>query len=373
MALFWLDFKPVTAEPQIGNTWTINETSIPNGTSSIVKAVAVNGKIFVMSGSSNYEYNPITGKWTQKSPMPTPRDSAFGMTVFNGTIFVIGGYHVDGYMTSANEVYDPSTDTWETKTPMANTRVWVEVNAVNDKIYAIGGNIANHHRTNLTEVYDPATNSWTVKQAAPIGVIKGTSIVVDDKIYILGGLGDNQTLNAVSNQIYDTTTDSWSFGASLPTQMWNTAAGATTGIMAPKRIYVMGGGFTEILNTVSVYDPIFNNWTSGAPMPITRLSHAIVAVNDLFFVIGGFCSYEGPHPLGSPLAPGIRWNSTNSVDTYFPFDYGTVNDVSPTPTSSSLGSDWIQFLILSSVVVILATVIISALFYRRHRKTTSRG
>ena len=111
------------AESQIGNTWTINETSRPNGTSSIVKAVAVNGKIFVMSGSSNYEYNPITGKWTQKTPMPTPRDSAFGMTVFNDTIFVIGGYHVDGYMTSANEVYDPSMDTWETKTPMSNTRV----------------------------------------------------------------------------------------------------------------------------------------------------------------------------------------------------------------------------------------------------------
>jgi hypothetical protein len=44
---------------------------------------------------------------------------------------------------------------------------------------------------------------------------------------------------AISNQIYDTEKDTWSFGASLPTQMWYTAAGATTGVMAPKRIYVL--------------------------------------------------------------------------------------------------------------------------------------
>lgn len=102
-------------------------------------------------------------------------------------------------------------------------------------------------------------------------------------------------------------------------------------------------------------------------MPITRLSHAIVVLNDLFFVIGGLCSYEGPHPLGSPLAPGIRWNPTSSVDTYFPFDYATVNEGSQTPTSSSFVGGWIQLMILASVVVISAVVISSALFYRRHQ------
>ena len=135
----------------------------------------------------------------------------------------------------------------------------------------------------------------------------------------------------------------------------------------------MGGGFTEIMNTVSVYDPIFNNWTSGAPMPITRLSHAIVVLNDLFFVIGGLCSYEGPTPLGSPLAPGIRWNPTSSVDTYSPFDYGTLKEGSQTPTSSSFVGGWIQLMIIASVVIISAIVISSALFYRRHRKIANLG
>jgi N-acetylneuraminic acid mutarotase len=282
-----MEAEPVSAASPVENSWT-TKTPLPEGIS-IVKAAVVNGKIYVMGYSFNYEYDPDTDSWTAKTPMPTPRSGAsFGIVSCQNKIYVIGGenetngYYVD-YL-STNEAYDPSTDSWETKTSMPTSREWAEANVVGGKIYVMSGVTDNYRsvRTSANEVYDPVTDSWSTKQPVPFAVIKGASAVVDNKIYMLGGLFNSSSpLNAVYNQIYDTETDAWSFGASLPTGMWYTAAGATAGVMAPKRIYVMGGGFTEVTNVVNVYDPALDDWSTGAPLPTNRTGHAIAVVNDL--------------------------------------------------------------------------------------------
>jgi N-acetylneuraminic acid mutarotase len=315
------------------NSW-VTKSPIPDGVS-IVKTAVVNGKIYALTGSSTYEYDPEKDNWTKKTPMPTLRDSQnFGIAVCNNKIYVIGGSNNYGNNAlSTNEAYDPATDTWATKNPMPTARKWLEANSVDGKIYVIGGlNYASRpYLIPATEVYDPVTDSWTIKQPAPICIIKGASAVVDMKIYILGGLGDNETLNAISNQVYDTENDTWSFGASLPTPMWYTAAGATTGTMAPKRIYVMGGGFDEVTDTMNVYNPEVNNWTTYSSLPTNRTGHSIAVVNDLLYVIGGGTGWHG----GPPLTPGSGWTLTSKVEQYTPFGYGTVGrpDLEPFPTA----------------------------------------
>ena len=318
----------VEAPSATENSWT-TKAPMPNDLS-IVKAAVANGKIYVMTGSFNYEYDPATDTWTAKKPMPTPRLPSFGIASCNNKIYVIGGGDTDKntgepYYFSTNDVYDPLTDTWETKKPMPTARDWVEANVVNGKIYVIGGVHDDYYRyvhTPVNEVYDPSTDSWTLKKPAPIGVIKGASAVVDNKIYIMGGVGDNETLNLISNQIYDTETDTWSFGASLPTAMWYTAAGATTGVMAPKRIYVMGGGTTKVTNVVNVYDPALDNW-SALTMPTNRTGHAIAVVNDTLYVMGGGVGWHG----GEPPTPGSGWTLTSKVEQYTPFGFGTIRPV----------------------------------------------
>jgi N-acetylneuraminic acid mutarotase len=310
----------VSSDKMKANSWT-TKASLPEGVST-VKAAVVKGKIYTMTGEANYEYDPATDNWTAKTQMPTLRNPlSFGIVACQDKIYVIGGNNGSSHYLSTNEVYDPTTDTWETKTPMPTPREWVEVNAVNGKIYVISG-VTDNFRSVLTpvnEVYDPATNSWTKKQPVPIAVIKGASVVVDNKVYIMGGLGDNETLNAISNQIYDTETNTWSFGASLPTRMWYTAAGATAGVMAPKRIYIMGGGFMNATNVVNVYDPELDTWSFGAPLPTNRTGHAIAVVDDLLYAMGGGCGWQGGEP---PWFGG--WKLTSVVEQYTPFGYGTI-------------------------------------------------
>jgi N-acetylneuraminic acid mutarotase len=108
------------------------------------------------------------------------------------------------------------------------------------------------------------------------------SAVLDNKIYVISGQSDNPAdpgpTNRALNQIYDTETDTWGQGAPFPVGTWLAAAGATTGRMAPKRIYVFGGekGFVEPANSNYVYNPKSDVWSTGAPMPTNRSSLAVL-------------------------------------------------------------------------------------------------
>lgn len=320
--------KPASSPKEVKeNSWA-TDSVMPEAISG-VKAAVVDGKIYVMGGTFNYEFDPATGNWTAKKPMPTPRIGSFGIATCQNKIYVIGGEDEvlssrGYYFLSTNEVYDPSTDSWETKKPMPTSRRYLEANVVNGKIYVVGGityeDENNNHQnyTVVNEVYDPATDSWTTKRPAPIAVARYASAVVNNKIYIMGGTNASQQL--ISNQIYDVGNDTWSLGASLPAYTYYAAAAATTGVMAPKRIYVIGGGLTDPSNAVYVYDPESDNWTSGAPMPTNRTSFALGIVNDVIYAMGGALGWEG----GEWPLYGYSLGTTNVVEAYFPFGYGTI-------------------------------------------------
>lgn len=228
-----------------------------------------------------------------KATMPTARFE-FAIATYQNKIYVIGGIFAEsngvfsGY-TGVNEVYDPSTDSWETMEPMPTPRARLQANVVGDKIYLIGGGKYSdlwgfsQDTHGLNEVYVPATNSWSTKTPDPTNISNYPSAVVDDKIYIVRG----------PTQIYDPQIDSWSYGEAIPTGFFDAvmaAAGATTGVLAPKRIYVFGGegeGLNVATNHTQVYDPETDMWTAGTPMPTPRWGLGVAVVNDELYVIGG--------------------------------------------------------------------------------------
>jgi N-acetylneuraminic acid mutarotase len=301
---------------------------------------AVNGKIYAIGGSTlegsypwtggivdtNEEYDPASNTWVFKKPMPTPRTD-FGIAVYNNKIYCIGGEEIykdidRAPLTNVNEVYDPGTDTWETKEPMPTPRSGLRANIVNGKIYLIGGNDPNVHfepgASTHNEVYDPATDSWSTKTAIPCATYNYASAVVDSKVYVMGGYigGPGESLRFNLNQIYDAENDSWSYGTPLPSDGGISAAGATSGVMAPEEIYVFSDTATQ------VYDAENDRWTSGAPMPTSRGLFGVAVVNDFIHVIGGGTA-EGDPFSGAP--PSFTKYAAN--EKYTPIGYGTVPPV----------------------------------------------
>jgi hypothetical protein len=295
------------------DVWT-KKTPMPTARFELGVA-AVNDKIYAIGGAAtdilgtNEMYDPATDTWETMASMPTPR-AAFGIAVYQNKIYCIGGtlefYYKTGRenATGVNEVYDPQTNTWTTKTSMPTPEADPDANVVDGKIYLIYGT--------LNQVYDPATDSWATKASPPANEQGFVSTVANNKIYLIGG-SDSYS----SSNIYDPQTDNWSIGASIPNGYPGGAA-ATSGVLAPVRVYVFGGDNLVASADTQVYDPESDTWIMATFMPTPRGHVGVAVVNDTFYVLGGI-----PYYVGDPMA---------TTEQYVPIGYGTVSSPSPSPT-----------------------------------------
>jgi hypothetical protein len=295
--------------------------------------VAVNGKIYAIGGSTasgpyppdafagdfvgtNEEYDPETDTWTYRASMPTPR-AHFAIAAYQNKIYCIGGavgFTVDertgfySYIESGvTEVYDTVTNTWATKKPMPYAELGLQASVVNGKIYVVGGA--------FTYVYDPENDSWALKKQAPAS--HPWPVVVDNRLVVTGEYSPLWGSPEQKILIYDTETDSWGEGTSSPTAVVGGAAGATTGVKAPKRVYVLGLIVEALIPTVvnQVYDPKTDTWATATSMPTNRSDFGVVVVNDILYVIGGY------------LRSSRNVTPTAVNEQYIPIGYGTPPEI----------------------------------------------
>jgi N-acetylneuraminic acid mutarotase len=307
VALLFLAASPFS-RGETGTTedsW-ISKAPMPTARDGLGIAVA-DGKIYAIGGYCNMSYlginemyDPATDTWTTKASMPTSR-RFFATAAVQNKIYAIAGETGQSKSTYANEVYDPSTNTWENKTPLPSQteREHLSANVVNGKIYLISGYaspapFAPYPVSSENNVYDPSTDSWDTRAPIPKPVLQYASAVVGNKIYIIGGRESAiNRLNTVNyTQIYDTVTDTWSFGPAMPTGVGWCLGGATTGLLAPKRIYILGG-YTSFgqgapwLHLTQVYNPETNAWlTIGTPATASFAKGGVAVVNDTLYAIG---------------------------------------------------------------------------------------
>jgi N-acetylneuraminic acid mutarotase len=107
------------------------------------KLYAVGGRSGDIGGITNAleEYDPATGLWTERAPMPTARGGIAGVAV-EGQLYVFGGEgnraRPDGVFPQV-EAYDPATDTWRSLPPMGIPRHGIQAAAIGNRIYIPGG------------------------------------------------------------------------------------------------------------------------------------------------------------------------------------------------------------------------------------------
>jgi N-acetylneuraminic acid mutarotase len=375
------------------NSWA-SKAPLPQGKSGFGLAV-VNGKIYAIGGTiqnyvsgldgfsgtrktvnTNYEYDPALDRWTIKPPMPTPR-YGFAAVVYEDSIYCIGGAYYVGtppyggtaVLTAAVEVFNLSTNKWENKTSMPTRMGDFATMIYEDNIYCIGrwtnevyniatdtwqtkapvpfesmitANVVNGKlyltSDSLMYVYDPATDSWLTK--ASIQTQYGTvSAAIGNKIYFI---------SANLTQIYDTETDTVSLGP--PLGYIGGIALATTGEMAPERIYIWGGA-------LQVYDPEADSWTIGAKIPTNRDSVVFAIVNDKIYAIGGNTATSSPSTRSIPfpsLYPTISVTQLATNEEYTPIGYGTappkISVISPESQNYNVSSVSLAFTVNRPVV-----------------------
>lgn len=251
---------------------------------------------------SSVQATPASGGcWYYKADMSTPRHALAAVTLDN-EIYVIGGRN--GIYYDLLERYDPagpSGGSWESLQAMPTERSWLvaavaEPQPGEPHIYAIGG-INPLVGYGIVEMYNPSSDTWVARQPLNVPRFGAAVGVVDNKIYVIGGWGDG-ALDSV--EVYDPTTDTWTTGYEPIPEPVAFASAA----VVDNKIYLIGGRRNsldpgnpdpdDVLSTVYEYDPGANTWTQKADIPSPRPGEisgrnraAAAVVDGKIYLMGG--------------------------------------------------------------------------------------
>jgi hypothetical protein len=238
----------------VENTWKVM-APMPTARYNLGVAV-VDGKIYAIGGEGtnvvgveNEMYDPATNTWATKQPSPQPITGC-AVVACQGKIYCVGN--------QLNQIYDTKTDSWSTGTPSPTSRNYPVAAQVNGKIYLIAGwkqytpqttgfHMYDRMPCGLNEMYDPQTDTWASMMwmpSAPGSLSESWDPVVgviDDKIYVVCG---------TVHEIYDTTTNTWNMptGTMYDIGAQISSGGATSGLFAPKKVYIFEGDTPKVLD-----------------------------------------------------------------------------------------------------------------------------
>jgi len=346
-----------------GATWAA-ETSLPAKRGDL--ACAVSGdKIYVFGGyydvgenfanpayfSTVYEGDATASPsltWTVKTAMPTARGDMAAVTLSDGSILVIGGEQIyPGDVTKTKiamhevERFDPATNAWVKKAPMPAGRFrFAAAVDYNDYVHVLGGHQSCHTDDGYGSVcssadyqftsdqahdvyYDtPSTTIGTGQWAAEVltnprtvpRLSDNVAIYYNYNIYLIGGLDSTSVTPAsvrAEVHIYNTLTQVWSTGASLPAVRDRYGAALMDG-----KIYVMGGRdqADAAASTTYIYNIAANTWSTGGALKTARSDHCAAAANGKLYVVGGWTgAYSTLKSVEVSTNNGASWSLTTDI------------------------------------------------------------
>lgn len=265
----------------------------------------IDGKIYVIGGIFNSttgpreveRFDPATGQWTIIDQFPVDRARhhfAIGSAVYGDQIWIVGG-KTGNDITGKNwvDIYNTTTGQWQEGPDLPEIMWGGPTVIVGDTLHALAGAQGLNDTENFhfsLDLADPNA-TWQNKKKVPRPRVHPAGVAVDDKIYMIGGEvthaheGDTNTL-----QIYDTLTDTWSFGANVPLRRshseWATfehhgeiwSVSGVNSANAPNR------GQSEIF----IYNPGLNEWREFTPeLPVDLVSPGAKIIDETLYVYGG--------------------------------------------------------------------------------------
>lgn len=285
------------AKPDLASA-TATIAPLRYGRAALASAVASDGTVYAIAGfdqllnRANVEaYTPATNTWTERKALPQRIFFTSAHALADGTILVFGG-EAEGVMLDTIYAYSPTTDTWTTRKPMPKRRTgMMSAVAKSGRIYFVGGASPDDPElsdtsvdgcSSLVESYDPATETWTEHKRLTKPICFGSMVAATDgTLYLTGGITTTEWLGGLSS--YDEATDTWTKRAS-PKLLRRGSAFVASG----DRLYVIGGDYgPDATETVEVYSPASNKWTTAAPLPYSRTFAIGAALPDGRVLIAG--------------------------------------------------------------------------------------
>lgn len=231
-----------------------------------VKAVAVtiNGKGYVGMGCNGkaypenvlrdfYEFDPATGKWTQKASFPTYATNDLAYAVINGRLYTTMGF--DGTSASLQtHVYDPQTDTWTRLKDGEHAYLLTTSFGIGNDLYVGGG----YQGRNIRYVfrYNTVSDKWLQAASLPQGRVLSNGLALAGKGYVLLGrywAGNENGGRLLSDIVeYDPGQNAWIDRGDFP---GGARQNAMVFAIGDKGYVIMGENYTQRLSDVWSFKP----------------------------------------------------------------------------------------------------------------------
>jgi hypothetical protein len=249
-------------------------------------SVSSGNKIFFAGGeiSSTVDiYDVSTNTWSVSSLS----QARWGLTsaAVGDKVFFAGGS--TGYFPPSDrvDIYDLVNNSWSTAT-LSEARSFLSAETANNKIYFTGGwneYSTNFNPTDKIDIYDNASGLWSTSamNEPKVGM---ESIAVGNKIFWAGGATSNSNGITPSDkvEVRDVNTQSSSFACLFQPNTWG-YNNQKASVKSNKIVF-----FTGVThNKFDIYDLSANAWSIGV-LPVSIEKAAIISVNNIIYVAGGF-------------------------------------------------------------------------------------
>lgn len=303
---------------------------IPQGEEEVY-GTAAGGKLYVLGGLGVFpgwepkqmlwSYDPASDQWTKLPSIPEGIHHP-GFAAVGNKLYSIGGFTIARPAVGlpawvpANSVwiFDVTTNTWSKGPSLPTARGALTATAVGTKIYAIGGARNPSYSTAelrptvpvenvaTNEVYDTTTNTWSSARQMLTARNHHGAALIDGKIYVVGGrVGSTFIIglstNVSTNEVYDVAKNTWSSVLGVPTARSGVGTAVLNG-----RMHVLGGeaylnDLVGTYRTHEAYDPRTNNWERLPPMPTPRHGLAVAEIGGKIYAVSGsnVAGGGGPH------------------------------------------------------------------------------
>ena len=260
-----------------GGTFSFN--GIAHGATA--SATGVSG--IPVSGSFTFSYNPggssppvDVGTYSVTAQFATA-DPSYANGMGTGTITITS--------TSQTASTSPTAS-------MQFARISHQATLLADGLVLVSGGQNSGTAIPKSELYNPTAATWSLTGSNVIPRFDHSATLLQDgRVLAAGGISSiGECSQNVTAETYDPTTGQWSLTDRLPSPV---GTGHAAIRMQDGRVLVTGGGDRcgTIFNTVQIFNPTTNQWSTKASMNVARQFHTIALLPDgRVLVAGGITS-----------------------------------------------------------------------------------
>ncbi len=242
------------------------------------KLYYIGGSSSVATGSTDtYEYNPATGTWTLKAPMPAALSGHGTVNWGDSVLFVVSGNWAAP--STGVYAYRPASNTWITTSPCPFGRRSHATGISGNKIFMAAGYNAGYKKELAIGTIggDASTISWVTGPSIPVsynGISRTGGTAYGDKFYVVAGERE-VGLQSDETWVWNIAGGTWTMISGKPVAVSNNFAGVTSKcINDTLRVFCVGGmnassvGVNN-LDVISCGPAVVGIGTINSGMPLT--------------------------------------------------------------------------------------------------------